>query len=480
MAKRRSFFRPVAEENSKRGKKKKPPSPARAAALAMLAGASGRHAQAMESTLEDTRRAGAISSLDASLAQEIARGVCRQRLWLEQILDRYLHHPLPRQAHKVREALLTGLYQYIFLDRIPPHTVVDETVRLVGTARTEASYRSLANAIMRRVVKEPKESLRPDPSDPWPVRHSVPGWLASEAGKIYPGGEAQEFFAASNEPAPLQLRAVALAGRPDLETVEEALRGEIVDHTHAVPEIERGRFLPDCLTIRGRGVALEFLPSFRRGLVTAEDEGAQIAGALAGARPGMAILDLCAAPGGKTGHLADLAERRMSRLVASDINKPKLRRLRDTLQRLGLADAVEVRHAAEITEKEFTEGFDLVLVDAPCSGLGTLRRHPEARWRVSISDIRSLSHAQSALLDQAAPLVRRGGTLAYSVCTFPQQETDGVIDRFLERHEAFQPAPAPGGLPFDDAEFRTAPGRWRTATHRHACDTFFVARMKRG
>lgn len=477
MAKRRTFDRPPPA--FQKGKQKLP-SPARSTALAMLARAQGPHAQAMEATLEQDRRRGALSPLDASLAQEIARGVCRQRRWLETILDRYLRHPLPRGAHRVKDAILTGLYQHLYLDRIPPHTVVDETVRLVGVARTEASYRSLANAIMRRVVSEPKETLLPGEDVPWPVRLSVPDWLASEGGKVYPGGEAREFFAACNEPAHLTLRAVGQHGKPSLEVLEERLRGEIVDLTHAVPEIERGRFLQDCLILKSRGLSPEFLPSFRSGLVTVEDEGAQLAGCLAGAEPGMRILDLCASPGGKTAHLADLAGRQAARLVASDVSQGKLNRLQETLQRLGLADSTEMALAADVLKREEDGSFDLVLVDAPCSGLGTLRRHPEARWRGSPGDIRRLAHVQQQLLHDAARLVAPGGILAYTVCTFTLQETDQVADKFLETQAgAFNPAPAPEGLAFDESALRTAPGRWRTATHRDGCDTFFIARFQR-
>ena len=454
--------------------------PARRLALSMLVRSRDREAQGMERTLEEARQRGDISGVDASLAQEIALGVSRQRRWLEHLLHRYLHHPMPRQADKVQEALLTGIYQAVFLDRIPAHTVVDETVKLVAAARTETGYRGLANAIMRKVVAEPKGSLLPTDSDPWTLRYSVPDWLASEAGQVYRDDELRAFFAASNEPAPLALRIVQRPGAIEAEALMERLRGEIVDATHAVPDVAQGRHLADCIIVRGRGVVPAQLPSFRQGLVTAEDEGAQIAACFAGARRESRILDLCAAPGGKTAHLADLAERAPGLLVASDLEEAKLVRLRDTMQRLGLEGIVRTELADRLSPADFPGLFDIVLVDAPCSALGTLRRHPEARWRHQAANIRALAKNQLRILDRAREFVAPGGTLLYSVCTFTRPETDAVADRFLELHPEFAPAAAPEGLPFDDAPLRTAPGRWRTATHRDGCDTFFIARFRRG
>ncbi|CAN5333352.1 16S rRNA (cytosine(967)-C(5))-methyltransferase RsmB [soil metagenome] len=474
MARRRLVSRTNREEFTSRGV-----SPARRAALGMLVSSLSPKAPGMDQFLDDARRHSPLSSLDASLAQELAYGVSRQRRWLEIVLARYLDRPLPKQAVHVHEALLIGIYQAIFLDRVPAHTIVDEGVRLVGEARTEASYRGLVNAILRRVVAEDRAALLPAETDSWMLRHSVPEWLASEAGQIYRGGELVEFFAASNQSAPLNLRVVARADAPEASVLAERLRGEIVDVTHQTPDVEPGRFAPDCITVRGRGVSPDFLPSFRRGLVTAEDEAAQIVGWLCGAQPGMAILDLCASPGGKTSHLADLAERRPARLLATDVNEQKLARMRETLARLGLEKIVETALAGTVTEETHRNAFDLVLVDAPCSALGILRRHPEVRWRRTTRDLRFLARTQSELLSKAAPLVKPAGHLMYSVCTFTRAETDQVVRGFLEANKDFRMAAAPKGLPFDEKEFRVGEGTWRTSPHKHGCDAFFVARFER-
>ncbi|MBI1292959.1 16S rRNA (cytosine(967)-C(5))-methyltransferase RsmB [bacterium] len=458
----------------------KPVSSARRGALAMLEQARDPRAPGMDTWLDEARSRGEISPQDAALAREIAYGVCRHRRRLERVVDRYIERPLPKGAWHVYETLLIGAYQVIYLDRVPSHSIVDESVRLVASARTEVVYKGLVNAIMRRVVAEYRETPEPPGEDQvnWLERYSVPDWLASEGGQVYRSGSNEKFFAASNEAAPLQLRITGQSEGLSLAEIEERLRGEIVDISHTVPEIERGRFVEECLTINGRGIAPEFLPCFRRGLVTAEDEGGQIAGWLTGARPGMRILDLCASPGGKSAHMVDLA-RRDVQLVACDVSEQKLHRLRETLQRVGILNLCELKLAGSVAADGYTESFDLALVDAPCSGLGTLRRHPEIRWRRSTRDLRALSRQQSDLLEQAAALVKVGGTLVYTVCTFTVSETQDVVTRFLDEHREFRLTGAPDDLPFDEKAFRVAEGRWRSAPHLHGCDAFFIARFRK-
>lgn len=455
------------------------PSPARTLALDLLVRVRDPQAPGLDALLEDARRQRRYAAPDLALAREIAWGVCRKRRWLEVVLSRYLERPLPTAAFHVHFTLLMGLYQALYLDRIPAHTIADESVRLVGMVRTEVSYRKLVNAIMRRVLEAPKESHMPPESTPWPVLHSVPDWLASEAGQVYRGAELREFFAASNQPAPLVLRSVANPVALPMAELAERLRMEALDTTGAVCEVTPGQLEPQSLHVRGRALAPEGLPLFTRGLLTAEDEGGQVVGSLAGPRAGDRILDLCASPGGKSAHLADLTGRAFERFIATDVSDRKLARLRETFARLGLADRVETRLSTDLgTDLEGT--FDVVLVDAPCSGLGTLRRHPEIRWRRRPEDLRALAKLQGELLELGARFVRPGGRLIYSVCTFTMMETDEQADKFSAAHAGrFTPTGAPEGLPFDEARLRVAPGRWRTSPHRDGCDAFFVARWVR-
>jgi 16S rRNA (cytosine967-C5)-methyltransferase len=279
--------------------------------------------------------------------------------------------------------------------------------------------------------------------------------------------ETEAFFAASNGQAPLCLRGRG-AGSKELGAQEAG----------SDAKIRSGKLVSDCLVIEGRGVVPESMESFRAGRVTVEDEGAQAACLLAaGTRKARRVLDLCASPGGKAAHLADMLPN--ASILACDVSEAKLARLRQTLDRLGLGARVEVRLAKDVLESADEESFDLVLVDAPCSGLGTLRRHPEIRYRRGTQDFTALSKQQSALLDDVWRLVAPGGELAYVVCSVGAQETTGVAERFLREHPEARPAEGCEALPFDPTALRVGEGCWRTLPQRWGCDGFFVARFRR-
>ncbi len=456
----------------------KPPAAARALALDVLLTATRRDAPGIEDILEARKARYPLSPADLGLARELVGGVNRQRLWLEHVLAIYLERPLPEGARAVHESLLLGIYQALFLDRIPAHAIVDDAVRLVAMHRTERSYQGLTNAILRRVVSRDRSELLPTEATPWPLRHSIADWIAAEAGQSLAGEDLPAAFAAMNEPAPLHLRIVGPGDPAAAEAVRRSLESELAFAAGARVEVDRGRFLPECVIINSRGIAPDRLPSFRAGHVTAMDEAAQVAVALCGARPGMQVLDACAAPGGKTAAMWDAMHRRGS-VTALDVTEHKLTRLRQTLRRLGMIQEVRVGLAPELLPSMQLESFDLVLLDAPCTGLGTLRRHPEIRWRRKPADMVELVALQGDLLDRHAGLVRPGGHLVYAVCSFTREEGPRQVARFLARHGEFAPATPPDGLPFDPAPLAIAPGVWRTLPHRHGTDAFVVARLRR-
>lgn len=458
---------------------REPASPARRVALEMLKAAWRVKSPGMDAALEDAR--GTLDPRDAALARELAYGVVRHRFWLETVLNDFLEMPLAEENRPLTDAFLLGIYQALYLDRIPAHTVVDETVKLVASTSPSEGHRRLANAIMRKITGGSRGDLLPTRATPFPMRESIPEWIVAEADLVLHKAELDAFFSASNQPAPLALRPVHRPGAPSLEELKLRLRGELLSAVGEEPTLTTGRLLDECLLLHGRAINPDLLPAFREGLVTAEDEGGQVVGWLASPEPGMRVLDLCASPGGKTAHLADLAERRTAHFLATDASEGKLIRLTQTLERLGLTDVVTTGLADPLRRsEELRETFDLVLVDAPCSGLGTLRRHPEIRWRRTPEDLRALARQQGELLRRGAKMLRPGGTLVYSVCTFTKQETDGVCDAFLkELGHRYEPAPAPDTLPFDAAALEAGEGRWRTWPHRNGCDAFFVARFRR-
>lgn len=456
----------------------RPPSAARAAALEVLLRSAVRSAPGVEDLIEEQRRKLPLSPADIGLARELVGGVLRNREWLEHLLTRYLERPLPNGARAVHESLILGIYQSVYLDRVPPHAIVDDAVRLCALHRTEKSYQGLTNAILRKVTRQDRASMLPGNTVSWPMKYSIPEWIASDAGESLEGIDLEDFFASQNIPAALQLRAVGKLTAEEVDHLAERIASEASFLAGFPVEVLRGKYLRECFEIRGGGFQPEKLPSFRSGQVTVMDEAAQIAVQLAGVTPGQKVLDGCASPGGKTAALWD-AMNRTGSLTALDVSESKLVRLKDTLRRLRAIDDVKIGVTTELFHTLERDSFDCVVVDAPCSGLGTMRRHPEIRWRRRSIDVADLAETQARLLEAHAPLVRVGGHLIYAVCTFTREEGTRQVARFLARHGEFTPAEPPASLSFDPSVLQVAPGVWRTLTHRDGCDCFVVARMRR-
>ncbi|MCB2154294.1 hypothetical protein KQI84_05370 [bacterium] len=450
-----------------------PPSPARKAAHAVLMQIDAPKAPGLDALLEEENRRVKLSAVDFGLAREIAFGVARNRLWLEELVNRFLREPLKPEAAAVKMALLVGAYQVAFLDRIPIHAAVDETVRLAAAQPRGRNFRGLTNAVMRRISELSPAQRRPDPKTRWPLRCSVPQESIDLVATVLPSQELEPFFAASNETAPLCLR---LRGVND--ELKRQVRGEIDEASDGDATIRKSQWLDDCMIVAGRALHPERLLSFRTGRVTVEDEGAQLACLLGCSDAGPRVLDLCAAPGGKTAHLCDHLGAESS-VTACDVSDAKLSRLRETLTRLSLDERVELAKSDQILAKARTGSFDLVLVDAPCLGLGTLRRHPEIRYRRSSESLEQIVKIQRELLTRASRLVSAGGLLVYTLCSVTAQEAEETVEAFLGANRSFQLADAPSNLPFDVAPFRTESGLFRTWTHRHGCDSFTIARFRR-
>ncbi len=428
-------------------------SPARLAAHRVLFRADDPKAPGLDVLLEEQAGYLKLDARDLALARQIAWGTLRHRCELEMAVGQHLKRGFPRAD--VEWALLAGAFQHIGLERIPVHAIVSETVELVRQLPKGEAFAGLANAVMRKVTRGHDAF---DETAPWHERHSVPEWLRREAEDALPEAELEEFFRASNEPAPLCVR------------IRDASAADFF-----ADDDRRETPVPGCAVLT-EAKSVDDLPGFAEGRVTIEDEGAQIACLLAAPdSTAQSVLDLCASPGGKTSHLADIVAGDC-RILATDVSPRKLARLRSTLERLRLEGRVETGLAGEIPPDAV---FDYVLVDAPCSGLGTLRRHPEIRFRRSPGAIAELATLQREILDGAADRVAPGGVLAYSVCTWSKAECEDTVAHFLAGHPEFRPAEEAGTPGFSGDPYRCGAGMWRTWTHRHGCDGFFVARMRR-
>jgi len=401
--------------------------------------------------------AAALATSDRGLATELVYGTLVWQGRLDHHLRQLLHDPLDRLDPPVRAALRLGLFQLFFLDRVPAYAAVDRSVRLAGRRAG-----GLVNAVLRRAARVGRGGLalpdRGDPVDRLAVEWSHPRWLVEQWVDELGLDEATALLEADTR-APR----VALRVNP-ARTTRDALRATLAA---AGVQTEPGIATESALLVAGNAGGLRELPAYRDGLFSFQGEASQLVAALVDVPPTARVLDVCAAPGGKTLAIAE----RLSPghpIVAFDRNRGGLGRLRSDAARLGVA-ALAV--AADARRSPTALQFDAVLVDAPCSGLGTLRRHPELKWRRRPEDVPRLATLQRELASGVADLVRPGGLLVYAVCTRTRDETTDVIDAFRAAHPRF--AVEPLAVPYMDAD-----GFLRTAPHMHGLDGFFAARLR--
>jgi 16S rRNA (cytosine967-C5)-methyltransferase len=408
-----------------------------------------------------------LATPDQALATRLVYGTLAWQGRLDYHLAQLVHAPLGALDPSVRAALRLGLYQLLFLDRVPAHAAVDTSVRLVARRRGAG----LVNAVLRRAARAGRGGLplppRRDLLERLAVEWSHPRWLVERWAAEFGVEPLAAMLAANNEPGPTAVRA------NPARTTRAALAEELAAAGIATAP---GRMAPDALLIAHTAARLRELAAYREGRLAFQGEASQLVVHLLGIATGAHVLDACAAPGGKTTYAAALAAPG-GRVVALDVNAAGLRRLRDEGARLGVAGVYAV--VADARRPPLATTFDAVLVDAPCSGLGTLRRHPELRWRRHPDDIARLAALQRELLDGIAPLVRPGGTLVYAVCTLAREENTDVVAAFLDRHPAFHLEPAGNYLPAAAAAAVTPEGFLRTLPARDGVDGFFAARLRR-
>ena len=429
-------------------------------------------------------RASELSQAERGLATELVYGVLRRRARLDRALDAVSERGLADLDPEIRNLLRVGAYQILFLDRIPAYAAVNETVEAAKTVKA-GRYRGLANALLRRIAERGEPPL-PDPADD-PAGFMVasmgfPPWLARLAlGELGPA-RALDFARAGTGPSWLCLRANPLAGYS-----RERLRAAILAERPEAHLLD-SRLGPDALVADDLD-APAALQAFADGGFAIQDVGAQVIAEYCGAAPGERILDACAGLGGKTAHLAALGNGDGAgtgvRVEAYDISASKLSAARQQLARLGVRGVVT--RAADLTLPlpDDVGLFDRVLLDAPCSGLGVLRRHPEALLRKTEANLALLGDAQKRMLDNVARVVRPGGLLVYAVCTFDRAETEEVVEAFLAAHPRFQlesPAAIPSTEPASRWDSLTvAPGilrTWPTGDPATDSDAFFAARFR--
>lgn len=405
------------------------------------------------------RRTAPLDARDRRWVQELVWGLLRSRGRLDALLSERVRGGLVKLDADVADLLRAGAYQLLHMDSVPPYAAIGQTVELTKR-RHGIGASKLANAVLRRVDRERETIEPPAPADPLEAlaqRHSHPRWVIARWAERWGLAQTERLLATNNEAAPIVVRPYGVV-REQLD----AMLGGAGVRTTDVP------LVPDSLQL-SPGVALTELGAFRQGLFYVQDPAATLVTRYAHVPEGSTVADLCAAPGSKALELS----RRAGVVIAADRNRARVARMVSGFARLDARAVIPV--VADAIAPALSP-VDAVLVDVPCTGTGTFRRHPDARWRLRVSDFAELGALQKQILRAAATVVKPGGLLIYSTCSLESEENDEQVDAFLAAHPDFTLEPPEAGVVPDTV---LDAGRLRVLPQRHGTDGAFAARLRR-
>jgi 16S rRNA (cytosine967-C5)-methyltransferase len=438
-----------------------PVAPARRCAYAVIRRVFERGAYADQALQSEAR---ALDARDRALCMRLAYGAIQRRLTLDHLLERLAGRPAGQLDPPLLAALRLGLYEMLYLSGAPDRAVVADCVELSKTGR--GAGHGLVNAVLRRAAREGARdllgSLREDTPERAAVAHSHPEWIARLWWRELGPSDALALMAADNEPGELALRVNTLRADP------ANVAHELAVETHADPALTEALVLDGPFDLHGS-------PLWDTGAILAQSRAAMLVARALDPQAGERILDLCAAPGGKSTHIAALM-RDEGEVLAVERNPKRAAELRDTARRLH-AGSVRVETSDAALPRPEGPVFDRVLVDPPCSGLGTLQARPDLRWRVTPARVSQLAALQAKILDAGAHALRPGGVLVYSTCTISPSENELLLERFLAQNHDF----ALEDLT-NEQQIHThprAPKLLLTMPHRDHTAGFFIARMRR-
>jgi 16S rRNA (cytosine967-C5)-methyltransferase len=440
-----------------------PVSTARSAAFAILRRVEeeAAYASVLLAAIDEEMRAD-----DRALCYELVMGCLRWQLWLDHLIEHYARRSAASLDAPVRRALRLGLYQLRFLTRIPASAIVNESVNLVYAARVRSAA-GFVNAVLRRALREPDFDpatlATEDPLARLSIETSHPLWLIERWADAFGLEETRAFARANNEAPPVAFR-LSKSGADEAGALEKLKNAGAV----LTPSL----IAPDAWRIEGASGALRELA--QQGAVYLQDEASQLVAHVLDAQSHERVLDACAAPGSKTTHIAGRATA-LRLLVAGDVHLHRLQTVREACARLSVKQAALVAYDATAALPFAERVFERVLVDAPCTGTGTLRRNPEIRWRITTADVAELAARQRRILSNAAQMVAPGGRLVYSTCSVEPEENEVVVEAFLREHEEFAPLKSQAPAPLQNEQGTTA----RTWPQRDGADGFFIAAFER-
>ena len=417
-----------------------------------------------DAALQAQLRRDGIAGLDAALCSRLVYGVLQNQLLLDHYIGAFCCQRPDHLQPPLLDILRLGAYQILYLDKVPDRAAVSESVELAKHFK-RGQAAGLVNAVLRKLAQN-KNDLPPIPDRDeiryLSIRYSHPRWLVKRLLPALGRDETEAFLAANNSVAPLTVQVNPL--KTSAETLLTELReAGVTARPHA--------WVPGCLELSGTG-DLTALPAFREGRFLVQDPAARLVSLAAGIAPGQRVLDVCAAPGGKSFSAAFAMENQGS-VTACDLHENKLVRIRQGAERLGVTCVETAAADGRNFRPEWQEAFDTVLVDAPCSGLGIIRKKPDVRYKKA-DDLFALPVIQSAILENAARYVKPGGILLYSTCTILPEENEQITDAFLAEHSDFARETASLPAPIGKVE-----GQLTFWPQRPRPDGSYICRMTR-
>lgn len=409
---------------------------------------------------------------DKGLVTELVYGTIQRLNTLDWILDQLLKKGIGSLEPWVRQLLRLGIYQLLYLDRVPERAAIYETVQ-ISKKRGHKGIAGLVNGVLRSFLRK-KQQLTPK-QEPQTLRekaitYSHPEWMIKRMEQVYGAEETKAALISSQNPPKVSIRINQLKIRRDefVRRWNESEKGKA----------EVSRVVPEGVLIHGGGNPA-YTSWFQKGYCTIQDESSMLVAHTLAPEPGMKVLDVCAAPGGKTSHMAEIMQNQ-GEIFACDVHEHKLSLIRSNANRLGINIVSAMLQDGTMLHKRFAPAtFHAVLLDAPCSGLGVIRRKPDLKWSKMAENIDPLVQLQKSLLDSAAPLLKPGGVLVYSTCTWEPRENQEQVTAFLKRHPDFEmdnqfieqlPPVVKGAVQTGEAWIQILP-------HHLMSDGFFISRF---
>ena len=420
----------------------------------------------LDKLLDFELRNSELSKLDKSFLTELVNGTIRWKMKIDYVISQFYRGDYSKLDINIKNAIRIAMYQIMFLERVPQSAAVNEAVEFVKKLRGQF-LANLVNAILRTSIRKldtvEYPSIEADAVKALSTVHSFPTWLVRRFINRFGVYETEQLLTALNERPKLSIRV-----NPKKIAPEELASGFEAKGL----KVTRGQFISNFFYVEGLSRIGE-LESFRAGQFTVQDESAGIVSVLLDPKPGERILDMCAAPGGKTTHILELTNGEAD-VTAIEKYENRARLIEDAVERMGYTNIkIVVADAAK-----FSDGvlYDKILIDAPCTGFGVMRKKPDSKWKREPEDIALLNEIQSDIIENAAKLLKPNGYIVYSTCTIEAEENQNVVQAFVSRHPEFEIESADG---FVDRSLVGKEGFVETFPHRHDMDGSFAARLRK-